>query len=141
MGSELRKFGQRLKKARVEKGYTQEDLAKKLNTSKSVISGYESGTNDPRQSIVKEMSKILGVSIDWLMGIEKEHYYNNEKTRLIANKIGKDKNLAMLFDAAEDVSAEDLKAVHQLLKSLKRKKTETCYYKPYYIMLLSIPIN
>lgn len=69
----LKNFGMRIKEARIKKGWSQEQLANKLGTSKSVISGYETGRNDPAQSMVIKLADSLGVSINWLMfGEEKE---------------------------------------------------------------------
>ena len=51
-----------------------------------------------------------------------ENYYFSKETRDIAEKISKDKELKLLFKAAQDVPAEDLKNIHNLLKSLKRKE-------------------
>lgn len=67
MGSDLKAFGQRLRSRRNELNISQEELGEKVGTSKSVISGYENGQNDPRQSMVVKLSKALGVSINWLI--------------------------------------------------------------------------
>lgn len=64
----LADFGKRLKKARTDKGLTQQELAESINTSKSMISGYENGKNDPARSVLINLSKQLGVSINYLMG-------------------------------------------------------------------------
>lgn len=64
---ELQKLGNRIKEARLNKNLTQQDLANRLGTSKSVISGYEAGKNDPAQSMVLKISEALDVSINWLM--------------------------------------------------------------------------
>lgn len=71
----LREFGFRIKEARQRNGWSQEELANKLGTSKSVISGYETGKNDPAQSMVIRLSEVLGVSINWLMFGEEANQY------------------------------------------------------------------
>lgn len=68
----LTDFGKRLKKARTDKGMTQQELAEAINTSKSMISGYENGKNDPARSVLINLSKQLGVSINYLMGWNEE---------------------------------------------------------------------
>ena len=45
------KFGEKLKKSRNDKQWSQEQLAKKLGTSKQVISRYENGQRSPKLSI------------------------------------------------------------------------------------------
>ena len=76
----LKNFGARVKKARLSKDWSQEELANKLGTSKSVISGYESGRNDPAYSMALKIAEKLNVSINWL-------FYGNEDFSNITNVI------------------------------------------------------
>ena len=56
-------FGQNLRKLRIAKGITQDELATKLGyTSRSTINKIESGRSDMPRSKVEQASKILGVS-------------------------------------------------------------------------------
>ena len=60
-------LGQKIKSARKEINYTQEKLAKKLNTTHSVISAYEYGkTNVPTLFLV-EIAKITKKSLNWFL--------------------------------------------------------------------------
>ena len=63
----LQAFGQRVKSARESIGLSQQELADKVFTSKSMISSYENGLSDPRQSMIPLLSEALNVSIGWLM--------------------------------------------------------------------------
>ena len=65
-------FGKKLREARVKKGMTQQELADLIGTSKSVISGYENGKNDPARSVLLKLSKSLDVSLNYLMGWEED---------------------------------------------------------------------
>ena len=67
-------FGQRLKKLRKSKGLTQTDLANILHLSdKSSISRYERNHNNPPIDVIKKMSEVLDVSVNYLLkGIENE---------------------------------------------------------------------
>lgn len=47
---------------------TQTDLANKLNITKSNISKYENNIVDPSLEILKTMSDIFDVSVDYLLG-------------------------------------------------------------------------
>ena len=60
------KFPERLKMIRDNKNVTQKDLAEALNITVSTISHYENGTREPGIEILIQMSKILGVSVDYL---------------------------------------------------------------------------
>lgn len=65
--TDLLNFGQRLRDAREAKGLSQQDLADKIGTSKSMISAYENGQSDPRQSMIPLLAKTLNISIGWLI--------------------------------------------------------------------------
>jgi transcriptional regulator with XRE-family HTH domain len=59
----------RLKIARKNRGFTQDDLAKKVNTQKTTISNYETGYSTPSNEMLIDLAKALGVSTDYLLGI------------------------------------------------------------------------
>ena len=59
-GYEDFKVGVILKEARKNSGLTQEEMAKKINTTKSVISRVENHANDIRLSTLKKFVKALG---------------------------------------------------------------------------------
>lgn len=61
-------FGNILKRIRQENNLTQEELAKKINTSRSNIANYENDKNMPSIDILEKLSKIFGCSIDYLLG-------------------------------------------------------------------------
>lgn len=58
----------RIKLLREEFGYTQQDLANKLESSKSVIGLYESETRKPSLEVLIKLSEIFNCSIDYLLG-------------------------------------------------------------------------
>lgn len=61
-------FGKKLKKLRQDENLTQEELAKKINSSRSNIANYENDKNMPSVEILEKLSKILNCSIDYLLG-------------------------------------------------------------------------
>ena len=61
-------FGNILKKIRQENNLTQEELAKKIDTSRSNIANYEYDKNMPSIDILDKLSKIFNCSIDYLLG-------------------------------------------------------------------------
>lgn len=63
-------FGERLKQIRRINGWSQEDLAAILNTSKQVISRYERGERSPKISTASEYAQALGISLNELNGSE-----------------------------------------------------------------------
>lgn len=61
-------FGNNLKKIRQDNSLTQEELAKKINTSRSNIANYENDKNMPSIDILEKLSEIFNCSIDYLLG-------------------------------------------------------------------------
>ena len=61
-------FGERLRQIRKERGETQDEFAAIIETSKQVLSRYESGQRIPKISLAEKYAKALGVSVDYLMG-------------------------------------------------------------------------
>lgn len=62
-------FGQRLKKEREAQGLTQADLAKEINVSIPTIAEYEADKKMPRHNKLIALSKRLGTSVDYLLGL------------------------------------------------------------------------
>ena len=65
-------FGEILKKIRLEKGLSQEELGKILGTTKQVISRYETNQRTPKITAVEEYAKKLNVPVTELLGKEPE---------------------------------------------------------------------
>ena len=63
-------FSDRLRQLRESKGLTQQQLADKLDVSKSTIANYECGFREPKDnSTWIKISKYFNVSVDYLMDI------------------------------------------------------------------------
>lgn len=69
-------FGEKLFKLRKEKGFSQETLAEKLNTSRQAISKWENGQGFPETEKLLMIGNVFEVSIDYLL---KDSVENNEK--------------------------------------------------------------
>ena len=61
-------FGQRLQRLRKNANLTQEDVATKLNITAQAVSKWENDVSAPDISVLVELSEILGVSLDELLG-------------------------------------------------------------------------
>ncbi|MCR4722530.1 MAG: helix-turn-helix transcriptional regulator [Eubacteriales bacterium] len=60
-------FGEKLKNARLEAGYTQEELASRLTISRAAIAKWESDRGMPDVANLKALAVVLNVSIDYLL--------------------------------------------------------------------------
>ena len=68
----MEEFAKILKTLREEKDLTQAQLAEKLNfNSRTVIANWESGKRMPDIENLKILAKFFGVTIDYLVGLEK----------------------------------------------------------------------
>lgn len=63
-------FGEKLKKLREERNWTQADLAKRLNRAVSTISGYESDAHAIPLDVLASVSSLFGISTDELLGLK-----------------------------------------------------------------------
>ncbi|HGD6576572.1 TPA: helix-turn-helix domain-containing protein [Streptococcus agalactiae] len=103
----------RLKELRKDKGLTQADLAKVINTNQSQYGKYENG----KTSLSIENSKILadffGVSIPYLLGLD-----NNSK---IANSTIKDTNLLSFFEQVKKDMGQDYFSTLETLEKVSKK--------------------
>ncbi|MDY5611922.1 helix-turn-helix domain-containing protein [Dysosmobacter sp.] len=59
-------FGQRLQTLRAAAGFSQEQLAERLDVARQTISKWELGTSTPELSKLVELSELFGVSLDQL---------------------------------------------------------------------------
>lgn len=78
-------FGNILKKIRQDNSLTQEDLAKKIETSRSNIANYENDKNMPSIDVLDKLAKTFNCSIDYLLG--KSDIKNPEEMSNISDKI------------------------------------------------------
>lgn len=84
-------FGLILKRLRKEKGWTQEELANKINKESSIISRYEKNLQSPTFDTVRAFSALFNVSMDYLSGMERQSNIStiglNEKQRNIITQL------------------------------------------------------
>ncbi len=69
-------FGERLRQFRKERNLTQKQLADLIGVKNSVISFYEVGERTPSLEVLVKLAKVLHMSTDALLGIEKSETVN-----------------------------------------------------------------
>jgi transcriptional regulator with XRE-family HTH domain len=76
-------LGKRLKELRIQNNMTQQQVADRIWVSKAMISSYELATRTPSYEVLIKLSKLFGVSTDYLLGVDRERTINisslNEK--------------------------------------------------------------
>ena len=60
-------LGQKIKKLRIEKGLTQKDLADQVHVTFQTVSKWEKDENEPDVSTLRELAKLFGCSMDYLL--------------------------------------------------------------------------
>ena len=65
-------IGKRIRDCRVKVGMTQEELAEALITKKSTVSAYENDKIDIKISILKQIAKVLDITVFYLAGEQDE---------------------------------------------------------------------
>ena len=67
MTYDIKKSGERIRQLRIENGYTQEVLAKKLRVDRSLLSHIEAGKHGCSVDLPAQMSDLFGVILDLLI--------------------------------------------------------------------------
>lgn len=116
-------FGDALKAIREKNGWTLDEMAKRLNTTKQALSRYERGERTPKITIAAKFAEILNVDLSELIGYE---YHDSEPNFLDASigedlsrftaddyhlleELHKDPDLRTLLDRYHWMSEEDRK--------------------------------
>ena len=60
----MKTLGERLKDLRKEKGYTLEQVAEKLNTTKITISRYENNLREPKRDVIYLLMKLFCLMVN-----------------------------------------------------------------------------
>lgn len=63
----------KIKTLRHEAGYSQAQLARKLDVTRSAVNAWEMGLSTPTTQYVVELCKLFHVSSDYLLGLSTEH--------------------------------------------------------------------
>ena len=90
--NELKQFGTRISVCRQNKNMTQEEMAGRLGITAQALSKWERGISLPDIAMTADISRLLGVSTDYLLGVEtpavaekkdgKVHYEAEDNLRL-----------------------------------------------------------
>ena len=85
----------RLKKFRKEKGLTQADLAKVLNTNQSQYGKYENGKTNLSIENAKILAEFFGVSTPYLLGLDDDSYIDGSKNMTPFQSLVRDRGLSL----------------------------------------------
>ena len=60
-----------IKDLRLARGWTQADVARKLNITRNGVNSWEQGLSVPSPATLVELSKLFSVTTDYLLGVER----------------------------------------------------------------------
>lgn len=109
--------GERIRKLREEKGLTQEEFAKLLNTTKQTVSKYETGvvTNIPSDKL-EAMAEILGTTPEYILVWEKVQ----KKADIVSDvvlRLNTDSDFLDLIETLYSLDVEKIRSVKQMLSA------------------------
>lgn len=113
-----------VKELRIDRGMSQKELALTVGVAQGTVSEWESQKKNPSGERLAKLSEIFGVPSTKIIGVtgynspvqikeeDTDAFYLRERLR-------RDPNYRMLFDAAENAKPEHIRAAAAMLKSLE----------------------
>ena len=112
-------LGDKIKKLRKLAGYSQEQIARKLNISQGAISQWERNATVPASEQLIALADVLRVSVDDLLERKPEAERVEEDVYEIREWLRRSPSNRMLFSLARNASPEHVKAAAAMLKALE----------------------
>ena len=118
-------FAQVFKDLRTKSKLTQQEMADKLNISRSSVGMYESGEREPSFELLEQIADYFNVDMNYLLVKSElsEHipqgYYLNDDTREMAQFMFDNPEYKVLFDASRKVRKDDIALVKALMDKFK----------------------
>jgi transcriptional regulator with XRE-family HTH domain len=112
-------LSKRLLDLRKSRGYSQAQVAMKLGISQGAISQWEHGTTVPAAEQLLSLADIYGISVDEILGRSAPEPKTDDDAWELRERLRRDPDMRILFDAASKASPEHLKAAAAMLKALE----------------------
>lgn len=117
---------------RTKSGLSQQELADKLNISKSSVNMYERGERQPNFETLEIIADFFNVDIDYLLGrtdkttlLPESYYFINDDARELAQFMFENPEYKVLFDASRKVKKEDIEFVKQMIDRMRGDSDDT----------------
>lgn len=116
-----------IRKLRKQHGLTMKELAQKVGVSEGTISRWESGEiANMKRNYIAALSEVFNIPPTDFLDITDNHnteqYYIDPEVAEYANKLKDNPDMRLLFDAAEDMSKDDIDFVVNLIEGLKKRE-------------------
>ncbi|WP_291291840.1 helix-turn-helix transcriptional regulator [Enterococcus sp.] len=104
-------FPQIIKKLRLEKKLTQQEVADKIGITRPAYTAYEAGKREPDFSMLQVLADLFEVSTDYLLGrSDQRHLYPKVKSDLISSHVD------------ETISEEGIKEILTFIDFVKERE-------------------
>ena len=90
-------FGENLKILRKEKGFSQEQLATRLNVVRQTISKWEKGISVPDAELLIQLAEVLDVEVSELLGKKIEIAEGQNEKDILASELAKLNELLVVY--------------------------------------------
>ena len=109
-------IGNRIKETRIQRGWSQRDLAKRMGYSNhSTIGKIESGKVDIPQSRIVQFADVLGVTVAYLMNWEEDKQRQSTNDELSERK-------KLFMQKVEGMSEDQLERLERILALVENKE-------------------
>ncbi len=117
-------LGEKLKQARRQSGLSQEQLAEKLNVSRSAVAKWETDKGMPDIENIKAIAQLLDVSIDYLLTEEEKMNFGSIKEPINPDDYEKKGLCRSKKDAAVAAKYPSADTIYALKRDKKLSKAE-----------------
>lgn len=124
-------IGDKIKKLRIEKGWTQEQLGAMVGVQKAAINKYEKGNVDNlKRSTIAGLANAFGVNPVWLMDDTKDwppiyamdRWSSPENDKQLLEALHQNPRLGLLFDRTRKMSREDIDFMLQMAARIIKER-------------------
>ena len=115
-------FGTQLRNLRIERGLSQMELARGLQTSQAAITAWENSKRTPGFETVQRIAAFFRVPLSSLIKSESE--MDSDSLSVIAEAIQMNPRLRVLFDRSKFLSDSDLDAVIGVVNAISKERND-----------------
>lgn len=112
-------FGDRLRRTRSLRGFTMEELGRKVGVAKTTISGYENGNREPPIKVIHHLAKALNTTSDYLLGLS-----DTPVQPLLSMKQDSKPAVRYLHWDGNVLTEDDLEPVIKLLETIVHERSQ-----------------
>ena len=123
-------FKDKIKELRKEKGWTQQQLADRLEVKRSTVAGYETG-RQPDYNMLVKIANIFDTTVDYLVGATnlrsdprpqiKQALENNPELMQFWEQISNRDDLQLLFKQTQNLSPESIQKVVEFMQMIENE--------------------